>query len=57
MIVVDFLSRLVSGWDYALQTTEIQYVLVIAGINLVVMVVEKVFGLFALALSDIKRGK
>lgn len=57
MNVAEFLSKIVTGWDYAKQTTEIQYVIVIAGMNVLVMIVEKVFGLFAIVISDVKKGK
>jgi hypothetical protein len=56
--VVDFLSTVVTGFGFDMQVNEyINYAFIVAGINVVVMIIEKVFGLFAIVISDVKKGR
>lgn len=56
MNLVDFITNLVAGFGFADLTVEMQYAVLIASVNLVVLIVDKTFGLFALILNHLKRG-
>lgn len=56
MIIADFLSNLVTGISWLELNSYQQYAIIVASLGIVAMMIEKVFGLFALGLRDAKRG-
>lgn len=56
MILSELFVNIISGQLFSELDSYQQYAVMVACTSVVVMVIEKVFGLFAIALSTLKRG-
>ena len=56
MNIADFITDLILGISWLELDSYQQYAVIVGCIGIVTMVIEKVFGLLALAVKDAKRG-